>query len=107
MENEENYTPSVDAVIFKMKCGNDIFPPEDYHQITQNLVGISFVIRSSLLAEGYTFKSSTREDFTFLYDLQRTHKTIAFSRIIAYYVKEDAPKYTYIDRTPRYVLNPK
>jgi glycosyltransferase involved in cell wall biosynthesis len=107
LENEENYTPSADAVIFKMKCGNDVFPPNDYHQITQNLVGISFVIRSSLLAEGYTFKSSTREDFTFLYDLHRTHKTIAFSRIIAYYVKENAPKCTDIDRTPRYVLNPK
>jgi glycosyltransferase involved in cell wall biosynthesis len=105
LEDEENYASSADAIIFKMKCGNDVFPPENYHQITQHLVGISFVIRATLLTEGYVFKPSSSEDFTFLFDLQRKFKTIAFSKIIAYYVKEDAPYSTQTDYTPRYMLN--
>ena len=105
LEDEENYAPSADAIIFKMKCGNDVFPPENYHQITQHLVGISFVIRANLLTEGFVFKPSSSEDFTFLFDLQRKHKTIAFSRIVAYYVKEDAPYCGETDYTPRFMLN--
>ena len=107
LEDEENNTTTADAIIFKMKCGNDIFPPENYHQITQNLVGISFVIRAPLLTEGYLFKPSSSEDFTFLHDLQRTHKTIAFSQSVTYYVKEDA---SYCGEAPaglRFVINPK
>ena len=107
LEDEDNYTPNADAIIFKMKCGNDIFPPENYYQITQHLVGISFVIRTSLLTEGYIFKSSISEDFTFLFDLQRKNKSIVFSRIIAYHVKEDAPFSTQTDYTPRVCINPK
>jgi teichuronic acid biosynthesis glycosyltransferase TuaG len=107
LEDEENNTPTADAIIFKMKCGNDVFPPENYHQITQHLVGISFVIRSSLLTDGYVFKPSSSEDFTFLHDLQRTGRTIAFSRIVAYYVKEDAPYSSQTDAEPRFVINPK
>jgi glycosyltransferase involved in cell wall biosynthesis len=107
LEDEENYATSADAIIFKMKCGNDVFPPENYHQITQHLVGISFVIRSNLLREGYVFKPSSSEDFTFLFDLQRKFKTIAFSKIIAYYVKEDAPYSSQTDYTPRFMLHPK
>lgn len=105
LEDEENSTPTTDAIIFRMKCGNDIFPPENYHQITQHLVGISFVIRANLLIEGFLFKPSSSEDFTFLFDLQRKHKTIAFSRIVAYYVKEDAPYSSQTDYTPRFCLN--
>ena len=107
LEDEENNTTTAEAIIFKMKCGNDVFPPENYHQITQHLVGISFVIRSSLLTEGYVFKPSSSEDFTFLHDLQRTGRTIAFSRIVAYYVKEDAPYCGETDGQPRFVINPK
>lgn len=105
LEDEENYASSADAIIFKMKCDNDVFPPENYHQITQHLVGISFVIRSNLLTEGYVFKPSSSEDFTFLFDLQRKHKAILFSRIVAYYVKEDAPYCGETDYTPRFMLN--
>ena len=107
LEDEENYAPSADVIIFKMKCGNGIFPPENYHQLTQHLVGISFVIRASLLTEGFVFKPSSSEDFTFLFDLQRKSKTIVFSRIIAYYVKEDAPYSTQTDYAPRFTLNRK
>jgi teichuronic acid biosynthesis glycosyltransferase TuaG len=105
LEDEENYAPKADVIIFKMKCGNDVFPPENYYQLTQHLVGISFVIRASLLTEGFVFKPSSSEDFTFLHDLQRKFKAIAFSRIIAYYVKEDAPYSTQTDYTPRFMLN--
>ena len=90
-----------------MKCGNDVFPPENYYQITQHLVGISFVIRATLLIDGFVFKPSSSEDFAFLVDLQRTNKTIAFSRIVAYYVKEDAPYCSDTDGNPRFVINPK
>ena len=107
LEDDENSTTDADAIIFKMKCGNDIFPPENYHQITQHLVGISFVIRARLLIEGFVFKPSSSEDFTFLFDLQRKFKTIAFSKIIAYYVKEDAPYTAEKDYTPRFMLNMK
>jgi glycosyltransferase involved in cell wall biosynthesis len=107
LEDEENNTPTADAIIFKMKCGNDVFPPENYHQITQHLVGISFVIRAPLLIDGFIFKPSSSEDFTFLVDLQRTNKTIAFSRIVAYYVKQDAPYCSDTDASPRFVINPK
>ena len=107
LEDEENNTTTADAIIFKMKCGNDIFPPENYHQITQHLVGISFVIRATLLTEKYEFKPSSSEDFTFLHDLQRTHKTIAFSQSVVYYVKEDAPYCGEAPAGPRFVINPK
>ena len=107
LEDEENYIPGADAIIFRMKCGNDVFPPDNYYQITQHLVGISFIIRGSLLTEGYAFKSSNDEDFAFLYDLQRNYKMIAFSRIIAYYVKEDAPRSKQTDYTPRMCINRK
>jgi glycosyltransferase involved in cell wall biosynthesis len=105
LEDEENYVPAADVIIFKMKCGMDIFPPDQYYQITQNLVGISFVIRGRLLTEGYAFKSSNDEDFTFLHDLQRNYKMIAFSQIIAYFVKEDPPYSTQTDYTPRFCIN--
>jgi len=105
LEDEENLTPTADAIIFKMKCGNDVFPPHNYNELTQNLVGISFVIRLPLLTEGYVFKSSTSEDFTFLYDLKRTRKIIAFSPITTYYVKEDAPHSTHTDYSRRAVIN--
>ena len=107
LEDEENYTPTADAIIFKMKCGNDIFPPPNYYQLTANMVGISFVIRAQLLVDGYVFKSASNEDFAFLYDLQRTRKTIAFSRIVAYYVKEDAAYCGDGDCHPRFVINKK
>ena len=107
MEYEENRTPFADAIIFRMKCGDDVFPPENYYQITQHLVGISFIIRASLLTEEFIFKPSSSEDFTFLFDLQRKNKMIVFSRIIAYYVKEDAPFSTQIDYDPRVCINPK
>ena len=107
LEDEENRTPFADAIIFRMKCGDDVFPPENYYQITQHLVGISFIIRASLLTEEFIFKPSSSEDFTFLFDLQRKNKMIVFSRIIAYYVKEDAPFSTQIDYDPRVCINPK
>ena len=105
--DEQNYAPTADAIIFKMKCGNDVFPPHDYYQITQHLVGISFVIRTALVVEGFVFRPSTSDDFTFLNDLQRTRKTISFSRLTAYYVKEDAPDTGETDYTKRVLINPK
>jgi len=60
-----------------------------------------------LLTEKYEFKPSSSEDFTFLHDLQRTHKTIAFSQSIAYYVKEDASYCGEAPAGPRFVINPK
>lgn len=88
LEDEENTTTYADAVSFKMKCGEDIFPPHHCTEITPHLIGISFVMKSSLLADGYVFKQSTIEDFALLHDLQRFKKTIVLSPFITYLVKD-------------------
>jgi glycosyltransferase involved in cell wall biosynthesis len=88
LEDEENTTTYADAISFKMKCGEDIFPPHHCTEITPHLVGISFVIKSSLIIDGYVFKQSTIEDFTLLNDIQRFNKTIVLSPFITYLVKD-------------------
>ena len=87
LKNEINITPSADVISFKMICDGEIFPPINYSQITQNTIGISFAMKSSLIKEGFTFKQSTSEDFRLLNDLQKANKIIVLSPHVTYRVR--------------------
>jgi glycosyltransferase involved in cell wall biosynthesis len=89
-EEELQITPYADVISFKMICDSEIFPPVNYPHITQNTIGISFTMKSSLIKEGFGFKQSTSEDFGLLNDLQHAQKAIVLSPFITYLVR-DAP----------------
>lgn len=105
LEDEIHITPYADTISFKMICDNSIFPPINYPHITQNTIGISFSIKTSLIKEGFAFKQSTSEDFGLLNDLQQSQKTIVLSPFITYLVRDSV----FINNTSseRFVINAK
>lgn len=112
VEHEVNYTHYAEAIIFKMKCGNDIFPPQDCYTITQQLVGSSFAIRSHIVTQGYTFTSSAFEDFHFLHHLKSVGKPIVMSPFVVYCVKHTPHDDSVQNKEPdrpytRRVINPR
>jgi len=105
LEEEIQITPHADVISFKMIYNNDIFPPINYSSITQNTIGISFTIKTSLLKEGFAFKQSTSEDFMLLHDLQEANKTIVLSPYITYCVRNSALTNNIMSN--RFVINSK
>ena len=86
--------PDADVIIFRMLDGKNIIPSMDCNKIIKNNIGISFVIRSSLIKEGVLFKQSYIEDYLFLKELYDSNKVIVLSPYIAYYVRETKPRDT-------------
>ena len=76
-----------DVIVFRMIRNPDgrILPPLGETEFKAGQVGISFCMKASLLQEGFTFQSSTMEDFQLLDRLRTAHKKIILSDQIMYH----------------------
>lgn len=88
---EITIVPDADVIIFRMLDGDKIIPSLDCNKIIKNNIGISFVIRSTLIQKGFLFKQSHIEDYLFLKELYDANKVIILSPYITYYVRETKP----------------
>jgi len=85
---EIEQTPNVDLVLFRMVENYSIIPSIFTRDIKEGNIGISFCVKTSLIREGFLFKQSRIEDFTFVKNIESRHKKIVISPFIAYYVRE-------------------
>lgn len=90
---EISSTPTADIVLFRMIDKNTIIPPIEMNRIVKDHVGISFACNSSLIQDGFVFKQSETEDYTFLHNAELAGKRIVLSPHIAYLVRDS----TYIN----------
>lgn len=89
---QEIETVSVaDVIVFRMLDNDKIIPSFDCNKIIKNNIGISFIIRASLLKEGFLFKQSHIEDYLFLKELYDANKVIVLSPYITYYIHGTNP----------------
>jgi glycosyltransferase involved in cell wall biosynthesis len=93
LQEECNITPTADLIVFKMIDKKLIVPPPSSTQIVKNEVGISFAYRSSLIQEGFRFRSSEHEDYHLVHDIYRAGKQVILSPHVTYLVRNS----TYCD----------
>jgi len=87
---EEIQKENSDAVLFRMKREEDIFPPIHCKKIEMCQVGISFALHRRVIEQGIRFQSSGVEDYFLLNRLYENYFKIYFSSKVAYFVKENA-----------------
>ena len=85
---ESSSTPTADIVVFRMVDKNTIIPPIEMNRIVKDHVGISFACKYSLIQDGFVFKQSETEDYTFLNNAEIAGKRIVLSPHITYMVRD-------------------
>jgi Glycosyl transferase family 2 len=88
---ELNETNNVDVVLFRMIDDFTIIPSIFCKELKEGEVGISFVLKTSLIREGYFFTQSRIEDFKLIKQLEQARKKIVISPFITYYVNYSEP----------------
>ena len=88
---EINEFPSIDVVIFRMYRHSDqrILPTLQTKNFIKSQVGISFVIKTDLFRNGYTFTPGKCEDYALLNKLRRNGVRIMISPFVTYFVRGD------------------
>jgi len=88
---ELNETKMADVVLFRMVDDFSVIPSIFCREIKEGEIGISFVIKTSIIRNGYYFRQSRIEDFNFIKQLEQDHKKIVISPFIMYYVNHSTP----------------
>lgn len=85
----EDFKNDYDFILYTMKNGDILSPPENRLIIEKNYVGISFVVRKDVLKKyDLKFESSETEDFYFLKKMVDLNLKYLISPKILYYVNK-------------------
>lgn len=85
-----NDTDNLDCIVFRMRYENNpslILPPPGMDIIEQNMIGISFAVRSDFIkSKGIEFINSNSEDFIFLSSVISNDSRLRISESVTYLV---------------------
>lgn len=87
LQEECRIVPTADMIVFKMIDKKLILPPPSSTTIVKNEIGISFAYRSSLIQEGFRFRSSEHEDYHMVHTIYQAGKQVVFSPYVTYVVR--------------------
>jgi len=89
--SELSANPGCDVILFRMSydtLDENVLPPNNHSEITPDLVGISFAVRTEFLKSNQIqFKNGPREDFDILTSIRDKGGKICFSNHITYNIR--------------------
>jgi hypothetical protein len=100
---ELEMTPTADLILFRMVDNDQIIPSAACSEIKQSQVGISFVMKTDLVKEGFLFVQSSVEDYTIVKKIEASNKKIVLSPHICYLVRDSECEEESV--TMHYVIN--
>jgi glycosyltransferase involved in cell wall biosynthesis len=91
LREESSSYPNASLVLFRMSCGkcyHTIIPPPDMFEILVNHAGISFAVKSGVVAPRgrIQFTDGAAEDHHFIHDVQSCEQSLVISGSITYLV---------------------
>ena len=78
--------PNIDVIIMRMNNSNLILPQLKTDDIHINYVGISFIMKANIFANGLKFIPSATEDFNYLDNMKKNNYKLMISPYITYFV---------------------